>query len=182
MNVTAPARYDAVAKSLHWVMAAGILALWVVGHMIDVIPKGPQRSEVIGLHKAIGCIMLVLAVARLAWRLAKPQPALPPSMSPAERMLAWAGHVALYLMMVLIPVDGILMSQTAGRDVSVFGLVLPKLLAKNEALNGVFKEGHEVLGWVLAVILIGHIAAALRHRFILKDDIMARMLPGRTPL
>ncbi|MBI3447020.1 MAG: cytochrome b [Magnetospirillum sp.] len=172
-------RYDVVARILHWGMAAGILALWVVGHMIDAIPKGPARTEVVGLHKAIGVIMLVLAVGRLAWRLTRPAPPLPLSMPPLERLVAHAGHVALYGLMLLIPVDGILMSQSSGRDVSVFGLVLPVLVAKNDALKEIFKGGHEMLGWVLAALLIGHIAAALRHRFLLKDDIMARMLPGR---
>ncbi|BAE52526.1 cytochrome b [Paramagnetospirillum magneticum] len=179
MNTAVPARYDTVARTLHWVMAAAILALWVVGHMIDALPKGPVRSEVIGLHKAIGVVMLVMAVARLAWRLIRPQPPLPSSMSPGEQLLAKAGHVALYLLMLLIPMDGVLMSQSGGREVSVFGLVLPALVAKDDALKAIFKEGHEVLGWVLAAILIGHVAAALRHRFILRDDVMARMLPGK---
>ena len=174
-----PDHYDTVARILHWVMAAAILALWVVGHMIDALPKGPVRSEVIGLHKAIGVVMLVMAVGRLAWRLTRPQPALPESMPALERLLAHAGHVALYGLMLIMPLDGILMSQSAGREVSVFGLVLPSLVAKSDALRDIFKGGHEVLGWVLAVVLIGHVAAALRHRFILKDDIMARMLPGR---
>ncbi|ARJ67091.1 cytochrome B [Magnetospirillum sp. ME-1] len=179
MTGTASARYDAVARILHWVMAAAILALWVIGHMIDVLPKGPVRSEVIGLHKAIGVILLVMAVARLAWRLTRPQPPLPATMPAVERLMASAGHVGLYVLMVLIPLDGILLSQSAGREVSVFGLVLPVLVGKDDALKGMLKGGHVALGWILAVVLAGHVAAALRHRFILKDDIMARMLPGR---
>jgi cytochrome b561 len=179
MTEGVPARYDSVARVLHWVMAVAILALWVIGHMIDALPKGPVRSEVIGLHKTIGVILLVMAVARLAWRLARPQPALPVSMPAKERLMASAGHVGLYLLMVLIPLDGILLSQSAGREVSVFGLALPVLVGKDDALKEVLKGGHVALGWVLAVVLAGHVAAALRHRFILKDDIMARMLPGR---
>lgn len=179
MSVTVPLRYDAVARVLHWVMAAAILALWVVGHMIDALPKGPVRSEVIGLHKAIGVILLVMAVARLAWRLVRPQPALPATLPAMERLMASAGHVGLYLLMVLIPLDGILLSQSAGRDVSAFGLALPVLVGKDDALKEVLKGGHVALGWVLALVLAGHVAAALRHRFILRDDIMARMLPER---
>lgn len=179
MTEVVPARYDSVARVLHWVMAVAILALWVIGHMIDALPKGPVRSEVIGLHKGIGVILLVMAVARLAWRVARPQPALPVSMPAMERLIASAGHVGLYLLMVLIPLDGILLSQSAGREVSVFGLVLPVLVGKDDALKDVLKGGHVALGWILAVVLAGHVAAALRHRFILKDDIMARMLPGR---
>jgi cytochrome b561 len=176
MTLAVPGRYDAVARILHWVMAAAILALWVVGHMIDAVPKGPVRTEMIGLHKAIGVVLLVMAVARLAWRLIRPQPPLPESMPVGEQLMAAAGHVALYGLMVLIPLDGILMSQSGGREVSVFGLVLPALVGKDDALKTVFKGGHEVLGWVLAVVLVGHVAAALRHRFVLKDGVMDRML------
>ena len=171
--------YDPVAKTLHWGMAAAIMALWVVGHMIDTLPKGSMRSEVVGLHKAIGVIVLVLAVARLAWRVARPQPTLPSHMPPLEQLLAKLGHVALYALMIAIPVDGILMSQSAGYDVTVFGLGLPVLVAKNDALRELFKSGHGLMGWALALVLAGHVAAALRHHLIVKDDVLRRMLPGK---
>lgn len=179
MTIAVPQRYDAVARILHWLMAAAIIALWVVGHMIDALPKGPVRSEVVGLHKGIGVVLLVMAVARLGWRFSRPQPPLPASMPPLERLAAAAGHLALYALMLLIPVDGILMSQSAGYPVSVFGLTLPSLVGKDQALREIFKTGHWLLGWVLALVLVGHVAAALRHRFILKDEVMDRMLPGR---
>lgn len=179
MTTTASVHYDPVARVLHWGMAAAIMALWVIGHMTDTLPKGSMRSEVIGLHKTIGVIVLVLAVGRLAWRVARPQPSLPSSMPSVEQLLAKLGHVALYVLMLAIPVDGILMSQAAGRDVSVFGLTLPVLLAKNEGLRDIFKAGHGLFGWALAVVLAGHVAAALRHHLILKDEVLSRMLSGR---
>lgn len=179
MSNSAAERYDPVAKTLHWGMAAAIMALWVVGHMVDALPKGTMRSEVIGLHKGIGVIILVLAVGRLAWRLARPQPALPSHMPPLEQLLAKLGHVALYALMIAIPLDGILMSQSGGREVAVFGLGLPVLVAKNDGLRTIFKEGHELLGWALALVLAGHVAAALRHHLIVKDDVLRRMLPGK---
>ncbi len=179
MRPSNPESYDSVARILHWVMAGVILALWVVGHMIDVLPKGPLRVEVVGLHKEIGVIILILAVGRLAWRIIRPQPLLPSSLPAYERWLAKLGHVALYIMMLAIPADGILMSQSAGRAVSLFGFALPILVDKNDALRETLKAGHEVLGWVLALALAGHVIAALRHHFILKDDVMRRMLPSR---
>ncbi len=176
--MTVSERYDPVARALHWGMAATIMALWVVGHMIDALPKGTMRSEVIGLHKAIGVIMLVLAVGRLAWRVARPQPPLPATMPAGEQRLAKLGHMALYALMLAIPVDGILMSQSGGREVAVFGLTLPVMVAKDEALRDLFRAGHGALGWVLAVVLVGHVLAALRHHLILKDEVLRRMLPG----
>ena len=180
MTTATAERYDPVARTLHWGMAAAIMALWVVGHMIDALPKGAIRSEVIGLHKGIGVMILVLALGRLAWRVARPQPALPSHMPPMEQILAKLGHVALYALMVAIPADGILMSQSAGRDVVVFGLTLPVMVAKNDGLRDVLKSGHGLMGWALALILAGHVVAALRHHLILKDEVMRRMLPGRS--
>ena len=172
-------RYDNVAMALHWLMALGIIALWLAGHMVELLPKGPVRTEVIGVHKSVGVIILVLAVGRLAWRFTHIQPPLPASMPPWERLLAHAGHLGLYLLMVAIPLDGIVMSQGGGHAVSVFGLVLPTFVDKNDMVRSIFKEGHEVLGWILAVVLAGHVLAALRHRFVLHDGIMERMLPRR---
>jgi cytochrome b561 len=96
-----------------------------------------------------------------------------------ERLAAKLGHLALYGLMIAIPIDGILMSQYGGREINVFGFIMPIMVEKNDAMKAIFKEGHEVLGWGLALLLLAHVAAALRHRFILKDQIMARMLPGR---
>ncbi|CAA7612330.1 Cytochrome B561 [Candidatus Terasakiella magnetica] len=171
--------YDSVAKALHWIMAAVIIILWVVGHLIDAIPKGDFRSNIIGMHKAFGVVIAILAVARLTWRSTRPTPALPATMPPMEQFLAKLGHVALYVLMLAIPLDGVLLSQSGGRAVSVFGLVLPTIVEKSDALKSVFKQGHEVMGWMLALLLVAHVAAALRHHIILKDDILRRMMPGR---
>ncbi|HTH15021.1 MAG TPA: cytochrome b [Magnetospirillum sp.] len=178
--MASPVHYDPVAKTLHWLMAALIIGLWCVGLSTEALPKGDLRSQVIGLHKAFGVVVLALVVIRLAWRATHLAPELPGSMPPMERLGAKLGHLALYGLMVALPLDGILMSQTAGRPVNVFGLTLPTILDKNEALKGVFGLGHEVLAWVLAVVLVVHVAAALRHHWVLKDEIMRRMLPTRS--
>lgn len=172
-------RYDGVAKLLHWVMAAAIIALWAVGILMEDLPKGPLRSEVFGLHKAVGVVLLVLALARIGWRLAHPAPRLPATLSLGERSLAKIGHLGLYALMVAMPVDGILLSQSGGRAVSVFGLVLPTVVAKNEALKELFEAGHAVMAWVLVALVVGHVAAALRHHFLLGDQVLRRMLPAR---
>jgi cytochrome b561 len=172
-------QYDSVAKSLHWLMALLIIGLWCVGVAAEEMPKGDLRSQIIGMHKAFGVVVLALVLLRLTWRATHAAPELPLSMPPLERLGAKLGHLALYGLMIAIPLDGILMSQFGGREVNVFGFVLPVLVEKNDALKGIFKEGHEVLGWTLAAVLAVHVVAALRHRFVLKDDIMQRMLPGR---
>lgn len=179
--MTAPAsQYDPVAKSLHWLMAILIIGLWCVGLTAEEMPKGDLRSQIIGLHKAFGVLALALVVVRLAWRATHTAPELPQSMPPLEQLGAKLGHLALYALMIALPVDGILMSQAAGRPVNVFGWTLPTILEKNDTLKGVFGEGHELLAWALALVLAVHVLAALRHHWLLKDDVMRRMLPRRS--
>lgn len=177
--MTTPSQYDAVAKSLHWLMAALIIGLWCVGVSLDELPKGDLRSQVIGLHKALGVVVLALVVLRLAWRATHTAPALPDTMPTWEQLAAKLGHLALYGLMAAIPAAGILMSQSAGREVNVFGWIVPTLVEKSDELKEVFGEAHETLAWVLAVVLVVHVAAAVRHHFLLKDDVLSRMLPRR---
>ncbi|MGE5516014.1 MAG: cytochrome b [Bacteroidota bacterium] len=177
--MSTPTQYDPVAKSLHWLMAFLIIGLWCVGLTMEELPKGDLRSQIIGMHKAFGVVVLALVVLRLAWRATHTAPALPSSMPPLEQLGAKLGHLALYGLMIVLPLDGILMSQSGGRDVNVFGFVLPTVVEKNEEMKHFFGEGHELLAWVLAVVLVVHVAAALRHHVMLKDDVMRRMLPGR---
>lgn len=174
-----PSQYDAVAKSLHWLMAALIIGLWSVGLAMEEMPKGDLRSQIIGLHKAFGVVVLALVVLRLAWRATHAAPELPAAMPPLERLGAKLGHLALYGLMVALPVDGILMSQAGGRAVNVFGFVLPTLVEKNEQMKHFWGEGHELLAWGLAAVVAVHVAAALRHHVMLKDDVLRRMLPNR---
>lgn len=174
-----PTQYDSVAKALHWLMAFLIIGLWCVGLTMEEMPKGDLRSQIIGLHKAFGVVVLALVVVRLAWRASHAAPELPAGMPALERLGAKLGHMALYGLMIALPVDGILMSQSGGRTVDVFGLVLPMLVEKNEAMKHFWKEGHELLAWTLAAVLVAHVAAAIRHHVMLKDDVLRRMLPNR---
>jgi len=176
--MTSPARYDGIAVTLHWLMAVLLIALWGLGLVLEELPKGDFRAQMFGLHKAFGALVLVLVAARLAWRLTHAAPSLPDSMTGLEVTLARLGHLALYGLMIILPLSGIVMSQAGGREVSMFGLVLPTLVQPDHDLKEAFEEVHEVLAWILALVVGGHLLAALRHRFVLKDDVMARMLPG----
>lgn len=177
--MSSPLVYDPVAKTFHWLTAVLIIALWCVGLSLDALPKGDLRGQIIGLHKAFGVVVLALTVLRLAWRTTHTAPALPAAMPGWEQLGAKLGHLALYGLMLAFPVSGILMSQSGGRDVNVFGLILPTLVEKNEEMKHLFGETHESLAWLLAAVLVVHVAAALRHHVVLKDDVLRRMLPGR---
>ncbi len=176
--MNASPRYDGMAVTLHWLMAVMLIGLFGLGLVLEDLPKGDLRAQMYGLHKAVGAVVLALAALRLAWRLTHPAPALPDSMPASEVTLARLGHLALYGLMLVLPVSGIIMSQAGDHPVSVFGWVIPTLVQPNHDLKEVFEEVHGFLAWSLAAVVAGHGLAALRHRFVLKDDVMARMLPG----
>lgn len=175
-----PSRYDGVMIALHWLAALMIFGLWGVGHWMEGLPKDDFRIQVYTMHKGIGVIVLALVVLRIVWRALHPAPDLPAGMGPVERLAAKGGHLLLYVLMIAIPVSGVVMSQTKGFAVKVVGLTLPTFVGKNEALHEVAEALHAGMGWLLAVVLVAHVAAALRHQFMLKDGLLDRMRPVRS--
>ncbi len=171
--------YTRVAKCLHWAMALLIIALLIVGHVMGALPKGEWRSGFYDIHKAVGVVVFALLIGRLVWRLIKGAPQLPAAMGRLERLAAQGGHVLLYILMAAMPLSGFAMSQTGGHPVAMAGLALPVVFAKDEALSKLFQNIHGTLGWGLVVLLLVHVGAALRHHFVLKDDVLRRMLPDR---
>lgn len=162
------ARYNAGARTLHWIIAVLIIANLASGLAGFAIP----------VHKAIGLTVLALSVVRLGWRMAWKAPPYPASMSRAETGLAHAVHGVLYLFMIAMPLSGWIMSSAGKYPLTWFGLFdWPKLpVAKGSALAGAGHEFHEIGGWVLLALVAGHVAAALRHQFLLKDGVLRRML------
>src|SRR5262245_31910620 len=116
-------RYGLVARVLHWSIGALIIAQLVVGFWtFEFMERTAQRSGNIGLHKALGVVLLLLVLVRIAWRVHDKPPALPASMSEQERNGARLGHALLYILMVAMPILGLLTNDTGGRSTDVFGL------------------------------------------------------------
>jgi len=177
MNTT----YTAVAKLLHWGMAVLILGLLALGFVMTDMPLSPEKLQYYAWHKWAGVTVFVLVWLRLLWRVTHPAPAYPSSMSPLMRGMAHAGHAALYGLMIIIPLSGWLLSSAKGVQTVWFGVwPLPDLLEKDKALGHLLHEVHETLNFVLLFLLAGHVAAALKHHWLDKDDILNRMLPTRS--
>ena len=173
-------RYGAVALSLHWIVAGLVFAAIAIAAYMTDLPLGPDAIEVYNLHKSLGILILVLMVPRLLWRLVSPAPPLPDSMAGAERLAAKASHLLLYCLLLAQPVIGILHSNAANFPIVVFdSLTLPPLIGPDDALKNLLTTIHGVAGWTILGLVLLHIAAALRHHLVLKDDILRRMLPGR---
>lgn len=169
-------RYSLPAIALHWLHAALLIYLLYLGWTMTELPKGIERSAAYGIHKSLGLLALLLASLRLAWRLYRRPP--PPLASGWEARLATAVHHALYLCFFMAPVSAYLASSFSTYPLKFFGLVVPKLGWPDEALQGVFKLGHQFFVWSILLLVCLHIAGALKH-LMRRDGSVSRMLSIR---
>jgi len=170
-------RYTATAMLLHWIMAALIVALLIVGWYMADLPKGTERSALIALHKSLGLTLFALLVARIVWRLRHRPPPLPSTMPAWEQRAAHGNHYLLYFLMLLQPVSGYLSSSFSGYKTSYFGIALPNWGWHDKVLNEFFNTMHAVDAYILLAVVIVHVLAALRHLLIARDRVFQRMLP-----
>lgn len=171
-------RYSTVAIWFHWTIAALVVANLATGLLHESLLRGTMP-----VHKAIGLTVLALTAGRVAWRLAHRPPPLPAHTPAWERGAAHATHWALYLLMVAMPVTGWLMVSGGGtrRPLSWFGLFDLPYLPVGETAGAAGANAHGLLGWLMLALVVLHVAAALRHHFVLKDGILPRMAPGFGP-
>jgi cytochrome b561 len=181
-NHNAATRYGGMAQILHWVIAALIATQFVLARIAGDLPLGARKLGLLARHKSVGMTILMLAIVRLIWRLNHAPPPLPPGMSPLERAIARGTHVAFYVFLFAMPLTGWMMSSAKNYSVSWFGLFTwPNLIGKNEAAFEFLHSTHDILSDLLFVIVVLHIAAALKHHFWNRDDVLLRMLPGFKP-
>ena len=172
--------WGAVARGFHWLIAVLILAQFVVGSVAEEMKLTPAKLDLFVWHKSIGVTILALAVLRLLWRLGNPPPAMPAGTPRWEHRLAALGHWALYALMFAVPVSGWLVSDASRVPFKAyFVLPMPDIIETSRSLQEAAEDVHEGLTTALLVVVIVHIAAALRHHFLLRDDVLRRMLTGK---
>lgn len=171
--------YTRIAKWLHWLVAALILANLALGlTMVDMPGITPTKLRYFNWHKWVGVTVFALVVLRLAWRTRHRPPALPDSMPRWERRAAAVSHAALYVLMFALPLSGYFYSLAVGFPVVYLGLLpLPVLIEPNPALKEPLVLLHHLLAWTMLLLLLVHVGAALKHRFVDHDDVLRRMLP-----
>ncbi len=173
-------KYSTTAITLHWLMAVAIVSLFAVGLYMHDLPLSPWKLRIYSWHKWAGVTIFTLAAVRLAWRVAHRPPQLPSHMGRTEQLVAHGGHGLLYLLMFAVPLSGWLMSSAKGFQTVLFGVLpIPDLLAKNKELGDLLHTVHWGLNMLLAAVVVGHVAAALKHHLINRDDVLTRMLPRR---
>jgi cytochrome b561 len=170
-----------LSKLFHWV--AAVLILLLLGHgwwMTHMTPR-PERLANYAGHAAMGYDLLALTVLRLLWRWLNPVPVLPADSKSWERIAAHAGHFLLYLLMLVVSLTGWVTATTmrvpATQD--IFGLHFPAVVTTVErSTRQMFEGTHMVLAYVLAAVVVVHIAGALRHHLVKRNDILRRMTWG----
>ena len=173
-------RYTNIAIALHWLIALIVIAQIVLGWWMQEIPKDPvgPRVNAFNLHKSIGLTVLLLMVVRLTWRSTHRPPPLP-RMPAWQAVAARTNHWLLYLCLFLQPMTGYLGSAVSGYPVRYFGLVLPDWAAKNIGLKDFLSVVHLTTSWVLVAAIALHVAAALKHHYADRDQLIWRIWPGR---
>lgn len=167
------ARYNAGARAFHAVIAVLVIVNLALGLGHDALE---DTFNVMPLHKSIGLTVLGLSIARLAWRFTWTAPAYEPALRPFDLAVARWTHAAFYALMLALPLTGWIMTSAGERPLAWFGLAVPKLaVEKGSTLYEIGHEGHEILGWVMLALVVLHIAAALRHHYLLKDTVLRRM-------
>jgi|TARA_B110000438_G_scaffold301495_1_gene356529 cytochrome b561 len=194
---TLPDQYTSTAKVLHWLIAAGIIFMFILGWYMEALPKeAPKsssydlfnlgiytwelaketspRSFYFNLHKSIGISLFVLIVFRFYWRFTHRPPALLETMKSWEKKLATAAHHGLYLLMILTPLAGIIMSIASKYGIKWFGIEIISGI-DDKGLRELFHEFHIIFGILILVILFFHISGALKHSLVDKDGTIQRI-------
>jgi cytochrome b561 len=172
--------WGAVAKNLHWIMAALIFVQITLGLLAVNWRLSPTKIQLFFWHKSLGMLILALLALRLGWRLANTSPSLPADMPRWERSGAHLSHLLLYVLLILLPLTGWVINSAANIPFRIFWLIpLPAIVEPNKPLAELFARVHLGLIVLLALVLTVHIGAALRHHFVKRNTILVRMLPER---
>lgn len=173
----AATRYSTPMIALHWLLAVGIIGMLAIGLYMVGLPKGlPFKATLINFHKSLGITVFLLVLIRIAVRAASNRPP-PPPMRAWQRAAASATQVLLYVAMIVMPLSGYLGSSFNRFGTRFWGIALPQWGWDDKALRGLFFDIHEVTAWILIGLVTLHVAGALKHQFIDRDNLLARMRP-----
>lgn len=173
-----PRQYNALARLLHWLMAALVLTVLAIG--MTMVSSLGNYHWLISIHRPLGILILLLVVVRFANRLVSRRPPLPVTMSAAERLVATASEYLLYALMFALPLVGWMMLSAARYPIVLFGSVhLPYILPHDAMLHAMLRRTHTVLAYALLAAIVAHFSAVLFHTLIVRDGLLGRMAPWK---
>lgn len=168
--------FGLVSRANHWISAFLFIGLIALGIYMHELPKSPEKFELYDLHKSLGIGLFALMMLRLAWLKISPNPE-QISRNRFEHILAHSVKGILYLAMIMMPISGWIMSNSGGHDVAFFSLfTLPNLVGENETVHEIAEGIHGTMGPLMILVIALHIAGALKHHFVYKDNTLKRML------
>lgn len=179
MSLNPTNKYSGLAMTLHWLVGIAVIVTWRITEAAEHAPNREARSEIMGNHFALGVVIFVLVASRFVWRQMNPPPAPIASHTGWERMLAKINHLAMYTLMLVMPLAGWFAMSLYGSPISVWGVVdVPALpVTANPDLAGQIFDIHAIAGTTLLVLIAVHVLATLKHTFLDKDGTVFRMLP-----
>lgn len=174
-------RYNKFSIALHWLMVLLIVAVYAVIELREFYPRGSDPREAMKTwHFMLGLLVLLLVLIRIGFRLSSGKaPVITPAIAGWQAVLAKVAHLALYALMLGLPLAGWFILSLNGKSIPFFGLELPALAAENKELAKTIKEIHETAGKVGYALISIHAVAALFHHYIQRDNTLKRMLPGK---
>lgn len=171
-------RYSTVSLVLHWGIAALVVAQVLLISAHEAFDNEETR-QFINLHKSVGLSILILTLGRIGWRVANPAIPLPEAMPRWQKLVARATHVLFYVLLLAMPLVGWTAMSAFGSPIDWFGLfdwpLLP--MAQDRALGRALMDVHELAAKLLYVLIFLHVAGALKHHFVDRDNVLHRMLP-----
>ena len=171
-----PRQFALLSRLLHWTMAAMVLTMLGIG--VAMIVSLGDYHTLLSIHRPLGLAILVLVVIRYVNRHLNPPPPFLASMSQAERRVATVSELAMYSLMLVLPLVGWGMLSAARYPIVLYGSVhLPFILPHSAMLYAVLRKTHTILAYLFLLTFMGHLAAILFHTLIMRDGILKRMVP-----
>ncbi len=176
---TALPGYTPTARALHWVTAVLVVTMIVLGLLMTNIASGPAQNFLFELHKSIGITLIPIVLYRLAYRVGHPPPPLPDDIPFIQKLAAEGLHWTFYALLIVQPLLGWVATSSYPAPISFFWMFnLPQIVAENRALSEQLFAVHRAIGILLGFLIAGHVAAALFHHFVRRDNVLLRMTRG----
>lgn len=175
-NPNSVSRYSPILIGLHWFMFVLLIAVFAAIESRSLFPRGSDPRDLVkALHFMLGITVLLLVVIRLGVRLSSPTPAIVPAPRSIEKILAKTMHVSLYAFMIFMPIAGWIILSAEGHGVPFFGLELPPLVDKNDALAEQVEDIHKLVGEIGYYLIGLHVLAGLFHHYVKRDNTLTRI-------
>lgn len=178
-------RYSNMAVAFHWVTVAFVLFQIWLGFSFADMERGPERANLFTWHRSIGALILLIALARLTYRLMNPPPPYPPELPRWERVAGTWNHRLFYLLLIALPIGGLLAvsGRTEGPTITLLGgIAIPKVPGITQQMGATAGDIHAAAAWLLVGLIALHAAAALKHQFFDHNRASGRMPPFKDPV